>query len=103
MKQEDWDIESEYISEDDYFRKICDTIWYDDMQYWSEDNWYYYDSWAKSDISEKDMIFTTEFMNKFFTYYKNSNHYVYTWELWFKLEVFRHLDDITNYLYSLIK
>ena len=81
------------------FRIICDTIWYDDLKNWSDYYWGY--RWYKCVMSEKDMIFTQEFMEKFTWYY----HWDSMWEefdMYWKTRIFDHLDNPVSYLYNLL-
>lgn len=79
------------------FRFICDTIWYDDMQYWSDEYWYY--RWYKCDMSEKDMIFSQEFMNCFIDYCLIKG----IEDKWFAEWLLENLDNPVDYLFNLIK
>jgi hypothetical protein len=91
----------EYIK----LKEICDIIWY-------EHNWRYLDieyKWEKFSTIYKnintpiEIIFTTDFINDFFRYYKQSEKYAYVGILkWIKLDLLENLDDPITFLYNII-
>ena len=85
-------------TEHEKLKEICDKIWYNSEYFdwmWQASWSYFHIQWSIIDVRE--MIFTPEFMDKFFPYSKASS----LWE--FAEELFENLDNPVKYLYDLIK
>lgn len=91
------------MTEHEKLKQICDKIWY---KYWNFQKWKFMRFWYDNiQESVKEIIFTQEFMDKYFYYYRDKNNYNFTlhWELWTKQLIFRNLNNPVEYLYNLLE
>lgn len=97
------------LEEHGKLKEICDIIGYDLKYFWYDSKWFYKEYWysQKMWVNVREIIFTTEFMEKFYQY-SLDNFLIIDWEsnakYWdWKIDLLDNLDNPVDYLYNLIK
>lgn len=102
-----------HFSEHEKLKVICDTIWYNQFTY-TEWYWYVRIVWPFSTFDEplpsnnifeidiREIIFTQEFMNRFWEYYKLNKFSSESIYKVMQLELFNNLNNPVSYLYNLL-
>jgi len=91
------------MTEHEQLKYICDKIWYE-IKYKFDRT--YYEQVADTEyrtIDVREIIFTQEFMDKYWEYYKEYKFSSSSIYQTMQLELLNNLDNPVQYLYELIK
>lgn len=86
------------MNKQEKLKRICNKIWYEK----SLDKKVIPLVWNKNTIvikDEREVIFDPEFIDKYKTYYHNK----FAWWVCIDTNIMKNLDNITEYIYNLIK
>lgn len=89
------------MNEFEKLKQICDKIWYKFYKYKYEIPYNLDIDKIKIDKDVREIIFTKEFMDKYWEYYKLNKFWSESIYKTMQLELFNNLDNPVEYLYNL--